>query len=192
MINASDYSVEVPAEDIAQYRRGGYHPVHLGDCFKDGQYKIIHKLGFGSFSTVWLARDLQYVPVPPVPSSDVLTIGRARRNVSLKVVVAEKSGELGHELRILEHLKQTDSHPGRKHVLQLLDSFSVNGPNGRHLCLVFDALGQKVSCVAERCPDYRLDGCLGRDISAQVLLAVNYLHSSEIVHGGEPRLHLRN
>ncbi len=38
-----------------------YHPVHLGDFFKDGRYKILHKLGFGSFSTVWLARDIQYV-----------------------------------------------------------------------------------------------------------------------------------
>ncbi len=65
MIAPSEYSVEVPAEDIVQYCSGGYHPVHLGDCFKDGQYKIIHKLGFGSFSTVWLARDLQYVQFHP-------------------------------------------------------------------------------------------------------------------------------
>jgi len=61
MIAPSEYTLGVPAEDIAQYCPGGYHPVHLGDCFKNGQYQIIHKLGFGSFSTVWLARDLQYV-----------------------------------------------------------------------------------------------------------------------------------
>jgi serine/threonine-protein kinase SRPK3 len=53
--------MESPAEDITKYSPGGYHPVHLGDCFNDGQYKVIDKLGFGSFSTVWLARDLQYV-----------------------------------------------------------------------------------------------------------------------------------
>jgi serine/threonine protein kinase len=40
---------------------GGYHPVCLGDTFKNGRYKIHHKLGFGGFSTVWLAEDNKYV-----------------------------------------------------------------------------------------------------------------------------------
>ena len=40
------------------YRPGGYHPVHIGD-FVHERYRVIHKLGFGTFSTLWLARDLQ-------------------------------------------------------------------------------------------------------------------------------------
>ena len=43
-------------ENIEGYQTGGYHPVTIGDTF-GGQYKIIHKLGFGGFATVWLARD---------------------------------------------------------------------------------------------------------------------------------------
>ena len=39
------------------YRPGGFHPVNLSDCFKNGQYRVIRKLGYGSSSTVWLARD---------------------------------------------------------------------------------------------------------------------------------------
>jgi hypothetical protein len=31
--------------------------VSLGNKFKDGRYQIYHKLGWGGFSTVWLARD---------------------------------------------------------------------------------------------------------------------------------------
>ena len=38
------------------YRPGGYHPVHLGDVYRE-RYRVIHKLGFGAYSTVWLARD---------------------------------------------------------------------------------------------------------------------------------------
>ena len=40
-------------EDPAVYARGGFHPVHLGDVLND--YKILRKLGYGRYSTVWLA-----------------------------------------------------------------------------------------------------------------------------------------
>lgn len=45
-------------ESPDRYRPGGYHPVHLGDVYYQ-RYRIIHKLGYGTYSTVWLARDLQ-------------------------------------------------------------------------------------------------------------------------------------
>ena len=48
-------------ENVLNYRPGGYHPVALGDILKDGRYKIYHKLGYGGFSTVWVARDSKYV-----------------------------------------------------------------------------------------------------------------------------------
>ena len=44
-------------EPLSRYQSGGYHPVSLGDTFKNGRYKIQHKLGWGGFSTVWLAKD---------------------------------------------------------------------------------------------------------------------------------------
>ena len=37
---------------------GGYHPVRLGDLFNN-RYSILRKLGWGHFSTVWLAWDLK-------------------------------------------------------------------------------------------------------------------------------------
>jgi serine/threonine-protein kinase SRPK3 len=48
-------------ESMLGYRPGGYHPVCLGDTFKGGRYKVHHKLGWGGFSTVWLAKDKEYV-----------------------------------------------------------------------------------------------------------------------------------
>jgi hypothetical protein len=44
-------------ERMQRYRTGGFHPVSLGDTFCEGRYKVYHKLGWGGFSTVWLARD---------------------------------------------------------------------------------------------------------------------------------------
>lgn len=50
-------TITSPCEWIEDYRPGGYHPVLLGDAFNSGQYQVIRKLGEGSYSTVWLARD---------------------------------------------------------------------------------------------------------------------------------------
>jgi serine/threonine protein kinase len=46
-------------EDPRDYRRGGYHPVEVGELFKRGRYVAAKKLGWGHFSTVWLAWDRQ-------------------------------------------------------------------------------------------------------------------------------------
>lgn len=39
---------------------GGYHPVHIGDTF-NRRYKVLSKLGWGYFSTVWLCLDLRFI-----------------------------------------------------------------------------------------------------------------------------------
>jgi len=46
------------------------------------------------------------------------------------------------ELEILQHLKSMRSeHPGRLYVRQMLDSFEIAGPDGKHTCLVHEPLG---------------------------------------------------
>lgn len=52
-------TITLPCEWVEDYHPGGYHPVILGDVFNNGQYKVIRKLGEGSYSTVWLACDLK-------------------------------------------------------------------------------------------------------------------------------------
>lgn len=51
---ASEASEE---EDLEDYCKGGYHPVEPGQVYKNGRYAVVRKLGWGHFSTVWLARD---------------------------------------------------------------------------------------------------------------------------------------
>ena len=50
--------VYADAEIAGEHVRGGFHPVHLGDMF-DNRYRVFRKLGFGAYSTSWLARDEQ-------------------------------------------------------------------------------------------------------------------------------------
>ena len=59
----SSYSQSVMTEDEEDwedYCKGGYHPVHIGDHFSDRRYVVVRKLGWGHFSTVWLAKDTKY------------------------------------------------------------------------------------------------------------------------------------
>jgi serine/threonine-protein kinase SRPK3 len=51
------YAPEVDLEDFENYTTGGFHPIIIGDSFQNGRYKIVHKLGFGGYSTIWLTRD---------------------------------------------------------------------------------------------------------------------------------------
>ncbi|KAL6803562.1 kinase-like domain-containing protein [Trichoderma sp. SZMC 28012] len=174
MIDHLQYNIGVPAEELTKYCHGGYHPVHLNDFLCEGRYRILDKLGFGSFSTVWLARD---------EVKDTY--------VSIKIVVAEQSHNHNGELQILQAITRTGdpTHPGHKHVSHLLDSFYHEGPSGRHLCIVLELLGPKISSVVNRRPNYRLDGRLARRISSQLLLAVDYIRSCGVAHGD---IHLGN
>lgn len=55
--NCSLYGSDEEQEDDTQYCRGGYHPVVIGDVF-DNLYRVVRKLGWGHFSTVWLCREI--------------------------------------------------------------------------------------------------------------------------------------
>lgn len=109
-------------EDVEKYVPGGYHPVDIGDVIgtDDKRYVVIHKLGFGGFSTVWLVRSC-----------------RDPRCFALKILRADLTDV--NELRILQYLK--DVGPGHPNVVTLYDSFKVKGPNGEHHCLFFPVLG---------------------------------------------------
>jgi hypothetical protein len=45
---------------LEKYRPGGYHPVKPGDAFDGGRFSVVRKLGWGQYSTVWLAKDYMY------------------------------------------------------------------------------------------------------------------------------------
>lgn len=46
-------------EGLDDYKKGGYHPIFIGEVLM-GRYVVLQKLGWGHFSTVWLARDVKY------------------------------------------------------------------------------------------------------------------------------------
>jgi serine/threonine-protein kinase SRPK3 len=53
------YHPEIDVEYLEDYVPGGYHPTLIGGTFCGGRYTVVHKLGFGGYSTIWLAWDEQ-------------------------------------------------------------------------------------------------------------------------------------
>ncbi len=71
----------------------------------------------------------------------MLTVFRLKRYVAIKIVTSE-SNSAGEELKILKHLStESQQHPGKSHVMKLLDSFEHRGPSGVHECFVFEVMG---------------------------------------------------
>ncbi|KAI1301119.1 serine/threonine protein kinase, CMGC group [Mortierella claussenii] len=149
-------------EDMEDYKRGGYHYISVGDVFHEGRYVTLRKLGWGHFSTVWLARD---------------TV--ENRHVALKVVksASHYTETAIDEIKLLERVVQANPNaPGRKYVVELLDHFMHRGPNGLHVCMVFEVLGENLLSVIKR---YRHRGIpihLVRQIIHQVLMGLDYMH----------------
>ena len=49
------HEIEEGVENLEQYCPGGLPVVRIGDKLKKGQYTVVHKLGHGATSTIWLA-----------------------------------------------------------------------------------------------------------------------------------------
>ena len=53
----------VEEEKTPYYQRSQFYPAHFGQILHE-RYQIATKLGYGSSSTVWLARDLHRYALP--------------------------------------------------------------------------------------------------------------------------------
>lgn len=108
---------------------------------------------------------------------------RLQRQVALKILQADASKNC-KELSILLHLSRSIlDHPGKKHVIELLDHFEHVGPNGTHLCLVHPAMvSDGVEMTIYETPRY---SAYVQAISKQVLLGLNFLHTAGIIHCGK-------
>ncbi len=157
--------------ETLNYRPGGFHPVHLNDIFKKGRYTVLHKLGHGGFATVWLARD-----------------SVRNRYVALKILASRLSQDCP-EVSILRRLRTSEGDDrGKQYVMSMLDHFWIDGPNGRHLCVVSEVGGPSIKqfneCPGLRAGTRRLRAKVARKVALQATEGLAFIHSTGIVHGG--------
>ncbi len=112
---------------------------------------------------------------------------RLDRWVSIKIITADrtdKSREL-HNLRALA--ERMRGSLCSEYIIQLLDDFLHEGPNGCHQCLVFELLGPTVDIIVNDCREEgeRFDTETVTKISRQLLHAVAFMHAAGYAHGGK-------
>ncbi|KAF3343746.1 Sodium/potassium-transporting ATPase subunit alpha-1 [Verticillium dahliae VDG2] len=152
-------------ERLDYYEKGGYHPLQTGDYLQK-RYRIVHKLGFGSYSTIWLVRDEQ-----------------------LSKYVAIKVGTASSNHKEIDILSRLANHPagdkslGTSLIPPVLDRFNVHGPNGTHPCFVtVPAMCSLADAIAAG--DHEpFQTSVARSLAAQLAMAVAHMHSVGFVHG---------
>ncbi|KAM3914621.1 SRSF protein kinase 3-like [Leptodactylus fuscus] len=155
-------------ENPAEYCQGGYHPVQTGETLHR-RYQVIHKVGWGYFSTVWLCRDLQ-----------------KKKYVAVKVC---KSGKKFNETALDEIALLNCVNGARKkesqgeNVIHFLQDFKLIGENGLHVCLVFELLGPSLLHLVKNYGPKGLPMTCVKRILQQVLQGLNFLHKKcRIIH----------
>lgn len=103
-------------------------------------------------------------------------------------MTANTSAKKGHtELHSLQSLgAHFPGSPSSKHIVQLLDQFVHNGPNGSHQCLVLELLGSSINAVIhhQNKQKQQLTPNTVLKISKQLQQAIDFMHSTGFAHGG--------
>lgn len=89
------------------------------------------------------------------------------------------------EIRLLDRVveKSTSVEGGKSSVVKLLDHFYVRGPNGKHVCMVFEVLGANLLKVIKHYDYMGLPIPLVKKIVRQVLEGLRLLHEDcGIIH----------
>jgi serine/threonine-protein kinase SRPK3 len=157
-------------EDEDEYGVGGYCLVSIGDVF-DGRFKIIEKLGQGNFSEVWLVHDQDD------RSYSALKIQKSANTF-------KEAAE--DEIKLLECTRSAGEAMGgatETNVCEMKAHFEIDGPNGKHMCMVFELLGDDLLALIQK-HDYKgIPISTVQHITFQMCEAFAFLHEQcAIIH----------
>lgn len=172
-----------------------YYPVKIGQIFNN-RYRIITKLGYGAYSTVWLAWDERFYPLSMLEirlygMNLLLTSYTGRKNVSLKISVqideSQQASPVLNEINMLRRLEKfaRKDHPGLDFTRLAQEIFQTNSTFGRHYCIVSKPRGNSIRTLQETFPNAVLPKILVKCLIAHLFYSVNWLHTTcGVAHTG--------
>ncbi|RAL10301.1 kinase-like protein [Aspergillus homomorphus CBS 101889] len=152
----------IEEQTLPFYHRKRYYPVKPGETLKN-LYRIIAKLGYGAYYTVWLAWDEKFVV----------------HAICIQTEDTEPSPILD-EINMLHRLKKfaEKDHPGLDFTRLARDIFEIDGPSGSHYCIDFKPQGNSVRTLQKKFPNAQLHKLLVKSIIRRLFFAVNWLHAT--------------
>ena len=84
----------------------------------------------------------------------------------------------------LNAVAEADPHSlGAQFVTAIVDHFFIKGPNGTHVCMTFEVLGENLLSLIKRYKNRGIPVRLVKQIAKQMLLGLDYLHEKcGIIH----------
>mmetsp|Transcript_9890 Transcript_9890/g.36869 ORF Transcript_9890/g.36869 Transcript_9890/m.36869 type:complete len:534 (-) Transcript_9890:25-1626(-) len=162
-VNApSDSISNLDCEAQHEYCPGGYCPVHPQKQYGHrDRYRIISKLGWGCFSTVWLAFDYD--------------TGRFVAVKFQKSKMASREAALD-EIRIGENLRNSSG------VTRLFDHFETQSENGKHICMVFELVGENLLMLIRARRYKGLPVEVVKRMARDILEGLAQMHAVNVIH----------
>lgn len=118
-----------------------------------------------------------------------MTERRSSRYAAIRIYKLGSEGtvDLNRELEIFKHIAAAkSSHPGKRSIRSVLDSFHVLGPQGQHWCLVHEPLWGGANSIQQRIPQAKFTKNLLRDFLKDISSALDYLHGAcHVIHPGK-------
>lgn len=163
--SSDEDEIESEAEPRDRYSKNLYYPIRIGEVLAE-RYRIEHKLGWGGFSTVWLAHDTH--ENKPVALKIMVPGGKGEHEYHRQKEIIQKVHDISGFVTYQSFFCLA-GHGGNKHMVLV---FPVRGPS-LHYCMRWGKWGT----VACRVP-----------AAKQLLLSLKGLHDAGIIHRGRSTL----
>ena len=143
---------------------GGYYNATIGEILhgRNGTYELIEYIGYGSFGTVFLARNI--------------------RDNSVKIVKIIRSAK--HFTNAAkDEITMLQMFQGCEHIAQIVETIQIPDLNDPqhvlvHLCIIMEDHGKNLLSLIESKPDINTI----KEISRQLFTAIEHMHSKGIGH----------
>lgn len=163
-------------ENKSAYSDGGYLKVTKGSLINN-RYVVIQKLGWGEFSTVWLAYDIRYHVFRTSPRDSFVALKIAK----CQQAVTESTS---YEIDLLHFLcTAAKGCP----MTRLLDTFSITGEYGSHLCMVMPVHGANLLSIIDQMKATKRQRTSSeirmiKEIIASSLVGLHELSTINVIH----------